>query len=588
MDNEIVKNNQRKDSGRKDTGAVDEEVRKLFKRSGNKINQQDFQNLRIKYGNEEFVEKVQRVFIEKQTEITKKAKKFAQLIREKYGNNQYPFHILLEKAYKYKVKHGLNDDEFSEFQRIYENELIGLKSPDVFAPSTNLQRVLGNVSVDYQGFNSKLSESDFKIVQDILKLHASSQALHSQVLLQSIQYDDCGIEAFTGKYNRDIHNVSNHVHPVIAALFLPKIDVLETHFIHSNIANIIKTRYNKEAFKSMSDALLYDSLIRDPNDVVCDSRSTLADLYNRAQLQNQLWNNVLSLRNGQYYNSSFREFINAVDTCRMNKYDSPDLVYGRYDGTILKRMLAAFSFRPTVVTTTPVYQIFNTNPYQQNIKPTVTYVPMINLKLPYTPNDNSPVSLKDSLEQTQLLLENGVVVPKHTSLIYSRGVLFFYIDRRANIILNPQGHPSFAFNKLPTAVAGFDRINTRQVDFDYKFNIRNDEYRLRSVVLSELNKNTPNDNIVIGSTAGICIHQDFNADRYQNEFYLYDPYCVVKHEVFGKIGAKQVSSNESPIVRVQGVGSNKSELGFIELARSQGIIFMYELVKDNSAGTITY
>ena len=41
-------------------------------------------------------------------------KKFAELIREKYGNTQYPFHILLEKAYKYKVKHGLKDEELNE------------------------------------------------------------------------------------------------------------------------------------------------------------------------------------------------------------------------------------------------------------------------------------------------------------------------------------------------------------------------------------------------------------------------------------------------------------------------------------------
>ena len=581
--NEIVKNNQRKESGRKD-GSVDDEVRKLFKRSGGKLDQQQFNNLRIKYGNDEFVEKVQRVFIEKQTEITKKAKKFAQLIRDKYGDNQYPFHTLLEKAYKYKVKHGLNEDEFSEFQRIYESELVGLKSPEVFAHNTNLQKVLGNVSVDYQGFSSQLSESDYKIVQDIIKLHASSKALHSQVLLQSIQYQDCGIEAFTGKYERNMHNVSNHVHPVIAALFLPKIEILDTHFIQSNIANIIKTRYNKEAFTSMSDALLYDALIRDPNDVVCDSRSTLVDLHNRAQLQNQLWNNVLALRNGQYYNTSFREFITAVDTCRMNKYDSPDLVYGRYDGTILKRLLAAFSFRPTVVTTTPVHQVFSTNPYQQNIKPTVTYVPMINLKLPYVANDNSPVRLSDSLEQTQLLLDtNGLVVPKHTSLIYSRGVLFFYVDRRANVIMNTQGAPSFAFNKLPTAVSGFDRLNIRPVDFEINFKIRNDEYHLRSVVLSETNQNAPENNLVIGSTTAIMLHNDYSKNRYQEEFYLYDPYCVVKPEI---IGGQMMRYN--PITPISGNGVNKSEVGFFEMARTRGIIFMYELVKDTSAGTITF
>ena len=361
MDNENdVKINQRKEVGKNDSISIDNEVQKLFKRSGGKINQQDFQNLRNKYNNEKLVEKIQHVFIEKYTEIAKKAKKFAQLIREKYANSQYPFHILLEKAYKYKVKHGLKDEEFNEFQRIYENELIGLKSPEVFTHNTNLQKILGSVSIDYQGFNTDLNEKDYKIVQDIIKLYASSKALHSQVILQSMQYEDCSIEATTGEYKKEFHNVANHIHPVIAALFLPKINTLEQHFIHSNIAGIVKTRYNKETFVSMADALLYDAIIKDPNDVVCDSRSTLTDLFNRAQLQNQLWNAVLSLRNGQYYNNSFREFINSVDNCRMNKYDSPDLIYGRYDGTILKRLLSAFSFRPTIVTTTPIYQIFNT------------------------------------------------------------------------------------------------------------------------------------------------------------------------------------------------------------------------------------
>ena len=576
-----AKNNQRKGQV-KNSPLVDDEVQKLFKRNGGKINQQDFQNLRTRIGNEELVEKIQRLFVEKYTEISKKAKKFAQLIREKYANSQYPFHILIEKAYKYKVKHHLTDEEFGEFQRIYENELIGLKSPEVFTYNTNLQKVLGNVSVDYQGFTTKLSDTDYKVLQDILKLYASSKSLHSQVLLQSMQYEDCGKEAFAGKYRRDFHNVANHVHPVIAALFLPKIDILEQHFIHSNIANIVKTRYNKEQFTSMSDAILYDALVKDPNDVVCDSRSTIVDLHNRAQLQNQLWNAVLSLRNGQYYNSSSSEFINAIDTCRMNRYDSPDLVYGRYDGTILKRLLSAFSFRPTVVTTMPVYQVFNTNPYQQNIKPIVTYVPMINLKLPYTANDMSPIELKEALEQNQLLLENGIVVPKNTSLIYSRGVLFFYIDRRANIIYNTHSHPSFVFNKLPSAVSGFERINQRPINFDITIPIRNDVYRLRSVILSEVNDLANEKDLVVGSSTTIMIHQDYNAGRYQDEYYKYDPYSVIKN----------FTDNSSPMNVLPQMGgtidNGKEEDGFIDSARTRGIVFMYELIKDTSAGIITY
>ena len=52
--------------------------------------------------------------------------------------------------------------------------------------------------------------------------------LFTQVLLQSMQYRDCDYESMTGKYNREMGmSAGQHVHPVIAALFFPKIDALE-------------------------------------------------------------------------------------------------------------------------------------------------------------------------------------------------------------------------------------------------------------------------------------------------------------------------------------------------------------------------
>jgi hypothetical protein len=573
----------RNDNISKDKVSVDAEVQKLFKRTDGKVSQQDFQNLRNKYNNEELVQQIEQVFIERNTEITKKAKKFAQLIREKYANSQYPFHTLLEKAMKYKVKHHLTDEEFSAFQRIYETELVGLKSPDMVKPTTNVQKVLGNISVDYQGF-AKTSAEDYKVLQDILKLHSATKPLHASVKLQSMQYQDCGIEALTGQYNKDMHNVASHVHPVVAALFLPKIPILEEHFLHSNFANIVKTRYNKEPFSTVADYQLFYAMINDPNDIVCDSRSTLMDLNNRALLQNQLWNSVLSLRNGQYYNNSFREFINSIDTCRMNKYDSPDLIYGRHDGTIIKRLLAAFSFAPTVITSMPIYQVYSVNPYQQNLKPSITKVPMINLKLPYSVNDNSPVRLADALEQTQLILENGIVVPKQTSIIYSRGVLFFYVDRRSNVV--DTANLSFGLNILPSSISqGLERLNTREVDFDTVFTIKNDQYNLRSVIVSELNQNAtrPEDNIVIGSSAMVMLHEEPSLNRYQPEYLSYDPYAVSKSSIAGG-----VLNTRAPIEQMVGVGLSQSELGFVEKARRYGIIFMYQLVNDTTNNIITY
>lgn len=579
MDNLETKNVQRNSSS-KNKESIEEEVQRLLKKSSVKISEYDFNKLREKYGNEELVEKIQQAYYEKFSEITKRAKKFAQLIREKYSSSQYPFHILLEKAIKYKEKHGLTDEEFAEFQRIYENELVGLKSSQVMIPSTNIGKMLGNITLNNGPNMSKRTDNDYKFEQEIYKLHASTKQLHAQVVLQSMMYEDCKIEAITGKFNRDIReNSANHVHPVLAALFLPKIDSLDSHFLRSNIANIVHTRLNNAPFVTKDDYKLFDALVKDPNDIVCNSKSTMEDLYTRSLLQQSIWSSVLNLRNGQYYKETFKDFIPTIDVCRLNKYDTPDLVYGRYDGTVIKRLLSAFSFRPTVVATIPVYQIFNKNPYQQNVVPVVTYVPMINLKLPPSTNQD-PIDLEESLEQQQFFLENGVIVPKQTSLIFSNEVLFFFVDRRANIIRTANNMLPWSFASNLSSSLGFERLNNREVIYKPIFNIRNDEYRLRSVVLSEVNQQSDNKNLIIGSSTVIMIHSDPKKGIYTNEFLLYNPMMVTEAAFIN--GSVQ---RNGPCVQIPEFSSSvDDELAFDSMARRRGIIFMYQLTKNESKG----
>jgi hypothetical protein len=354
--------------------------------------------------------------------------------------------------------------------------------------------------------------------------------------------------------------------------------------LYSNIAGIVKARYNGEALTNKPDYELFYALTNDPNDVVCDSRSSIMDLLTRAQLQNQLWNNVLNLRNGQYYSAAFREFVGTVDMCKLNKQDNPDLIYGRYDGTILKRLLSAFSFRPTVVSTTPVYQIVNVNPYQQNVRPVVTGVPMINLRIPASINDNSPVALNDALEQQQYFLENGVLVPRHTSLIYSRGVLFFFVDRRSNILRYNDMQP-FNVQRLPIAVSGFERLNDREVEYEEEIKIRGDVYQLRSVVVAEVNNNSAERNMVIGSSAIFMLHTSPEKGVMYREYFMYDPIGVAD-AVPGPTG---VLTNRTPVTQLYGTaGVSEAGNSFNEMARQRGVIFMYELVKDASEGVVMY
>jgi len=558
----------------KTNGSVDAEVQRLL-RKGGKVTTTEFMRLRGLGKDEEIVNKIQSAYLEKQGNITKKARKFAQLIREKYSDSQTPFHLLLEKAHKYKVKYGLTDDEFAEFQRIYEQELVGIKSPEVVQPFTNVQKLLGGITLDVNGFTSKLSDSDAKYLQEIVKLYETSRGLHAQVLLQSMQYKDLDIEAIIGGYDRNLHKVGEHIHPVIAALFLPKFDVVENFFLFSNLAGIVKSKYEREELKTLPDYELFYALSTDPNDVVCDNKSTVADLLTRARVQTQLWNNVLALRNGQYYNASFKDFVGSVDSCRLNKQDTPDLVYGRYDGVIIKRLLAAFSFRPTVVSTLPVVLNNNAlNPYALNVKPQVTSVPMINMRLPptlgsVTGDSSTPIKLTDALQQYQFFIEGGQIIPRSTNLIWSRGVLVFYVDRRATTITINDQLNHFSMSRLPTPIAGFEKINQREIEVPEFFpdvSGNSDVYQLRSVVFSEVNADTTGNvsNTVIGSST--LLRKPGNGG---SSYLCYDPYGPI-----GVLPNTPEKDKPTPISQVFQTDEDKA-CSFKYLASFRGTVFIY-------------
>jgi hypothetical protein len=180
--------------------------------------------------------------------------------------------------------------------------------------------------------------------------------------------------------------------------------------------------------------------------------------------------------------------MRAIDMCRLNKYDTPDLVYGRYDGTVIKRLFAAFSFRPTVVLSVPTPQVMSINPYFQTAHPVVSSISMINLRLPeyshsyvagmggasvilggaggvsVPGSSTSALKLTDALDQSQLFFENGSLLMKKTEIIFSRGVLVFFVDRRKHRLdLAKLTNPANMVG-LPTAISGFERINNTPLD----------------------------------------------------------------------------------------------------------------------------
>lgn len=70
-----------KPSGNKNT--VDDEVRRLFKKNKGKIDANEFIKLRSKYNNEQLVDQIQHLYLEKHNKIVKKAKKICYINQRK-------------------------------------------------------------------------------------------------------------------------------------------------------------------------------------------------------------------------------------------------------------------------------------------------------------------------------------------------------------------------------------------------------------------------------------------------------------------------------------------------------------------------
>lgn len=568
---------------------VENEVKKLFKENKSNISQAAMYRLKEKYGDENLLDQIQETFLEKQRLIRKRAKKFAKLILEKYGNQNYPLHILLKKAYRYKKKYNLSDAEFEEFRRIYEQQISGMPDKSqrlqVSVPFTSMSRTLGSGSIDMlEGI--KVNEDDYRYLQQIMTLYSEKKMTHAQVVLQHITYRSGGMpyEAVSGDFKHDKHNPHCHVHPVLAALFLPKIQILDEHMLVANLAYIVKSRYEKVPIQTKPDYEVFYDLISDPNDVVCSAASPVQDLFNRCMLQTKLWDSVLALRNGRYYDCSNMDFLVAVDNCKINSYDAPDLMYLGDEGTILRRLLGAFSLRPTIVSTTPLYGVVGNNFSAQNaVVPKVNSMPLVTLRLPIsTPNDEASIELEQSLNQAQWFLEDNNIVPKNQSIIYSKGVLMFYVPRRSSTLNVAKWTEPYNFNRLPATIAGFERLNDRPVTYRNPMIIKGDEYRLRSVVVVEVNANASD--YITGSST-ILISQPNDDNQFDTRYFHYNPRgAVVGHKnpdhVIGQT-AEPEYKRDAPVTLLND-GNIMTPFGtresFIEKATSRGTVFVYEQI----------
>ena len=195
---------------------------------------------------------------------------------------------------------------------------------------------------------------------------------------------------------------------------------------------------------------------------------------------------------------------------------------------------------------------------------------MINMRIPPQFANQTPVDLNSALDQYQFFIENGQIVPKNTTLIWSRGILIFYVDRRANTVKLNDHVTQFSMNRLPQSVAGFERINKRPVSFDNTLTVGPGQpnqptvFSLRSIVFSEvsLKDDGSESDYVIGSSTLIR----FLGPKVEEPvggvapFICYDPYAP--------LGDQAAGLNRSPM---RTIDDGEAQ----ELAKLKGTIFIY-------------
>lgn len=507
----------------------DADLGKLLKQGAS--DQQVLATLREKYPNDrDLVSKVFSEYEEKMSRIRRKAQKFAQLILTRYSHLG-PKRIM-EKARKYKKKYEFSDDEFSAFVNIaLSDKAFANTNNNYNVPNTPMSRALGHTS-DVQG-KMLVKPNELETLQEILRMHQENGALHTQVIVQSLLYNECSIQAMYGKYENKKDNVYSHVSPVLAALFLPRIRYLDEHMLIASISGVVASRNAGTPIRTQPDYELYYDMITDPNEVACTTNrdSPIADLRNRVRLQVELWKNVRDLRMGRYFSPDAANFSSAVDACRNNVFDTPDMAHVRDEGAILRRLMGAFSLRPTVV----AIQTITSNAMSLNYPlnslalTQVTTIPIINIRLPLNPPAGSTVNMQNALRQPDWYVENKLIVPKHKQVMYSRELIVFYVNRRYQNLNFGKLTMPYQFGMLPTTVTGFESLNDAALEFTPVINLPSDNYKLKSfvsVVTTNLTHARTDDpkSLIVGSKAWVnCV----DASASSTQWYCYHPTACV-------------------------------------------------------------
>ena len=552
--------------------SVDEILKKLYTADKILFGHEVIEYLKTLKTPEKIISEAFEIYNKQFKELEKHARLFKDRILEKYPD--ISLGKFVDKLRKYMKKYDLSNAECVMVEKLIFNNNNTVYGKHIDYSFSEIGKVLG-YDPEYLMSGLNYSPEDKNLVNDIIDIDNKFQSLSKIIKLQSLTYTDCEAKAIYGQYDEIHHNINNYVHPIIAALFLPKIKVLEERILLSNIAHLVALKNNHMMIEDYPTIHLYQDMVTDPNQnsKYFTTLKPLDDLKLRCQLQVQLWYGINALRNGKYYDFDNTRFMKIISLYPSSLYDAPDQYLSDDAGTILRRILNAFSFRPTTVTisniipqdfkdiSTVLTGVFNLSQYYPYINhdPSIkrTNVSMITVRLPYiddnSDNENSePITIDITTSASQWFIEQNIPELYKQKIINSNGVLFFYVNRSYTSVNEANFVDGvYQFNQLPVSLLGTIKINTKPVKFKFNLSVNNKIFNLKSVVVTETVK-IENMNINSGTSA-IILSDD-------NKYLYYNP---------SQAGSFKDNSRITPITRINDMET------FIDIVETKGTIFTY-------------
>jgi len=546
--------------------------------------------LRHRKMNEDKIESMIMKLQEARDRVRKYARRFIEKIDQHYGLHDIP--TIVKKAAKFAEKNQLSNTEREVIvQTAMKGDVYNTFNPLNDLRYSEMSKFMGIESPAGQVLN--IQSKDYAPLNEIVKLFETTRVLHLNVKNQLALYKDCAVEALNADYDKNKHELTSHIHPVIVALFLPKIDALEKRMLCSNIGRVVLQRslpYLQKPVKLYDNVLVGEleaeweltcDIVQDPNSLAYFSDDTpITNMMKRFKIQIELWKNVLNIRQGKYYSASFDEndgingLLRALGSYDWTYFDSPDMFHIQDEGSVLRKILAVFSIRPTFAQISSLSQrsFMGYANFTGLARTTFLRIPMINVRLPTLAPNNlgypvPQVHLERAINQSDYFIENKLLVPKSKSVLYSRNIVFFYVNRRYQTVNVANLTYKFSYTNVPyqTFNVGQTAINDLNVGFEPTLRLGQDVFSLRSVVT--VYRPPIAENVAVGSS---CIVTRLSSPGVASDYFYYNPLLA---NTMVEVGDSYRQSRPITVIRRRAQGPN--EIGFDDVAQKFGTIFMY-------------